>query len=82
MGPFASILYNHGGLGNAVGGDREAVCRSFAEIGYVARSQRRPNSVSLDASRNPYAKELEALRAETTIDPNRVGAVRFSHGSS
>ena len=35
-GPFAGILFNHGGVGNAVGGDLEGVCRSFAEIGYVA----------------------------------------------
>ena len=35
-GPFAGILYNHGGLGDAVSGDLEGVCRSFAEIGYVA----------------------------------------------
>lgn len=79
-GPFAGILYNHGGLGDAVGGDLEGVCRSFAEIGYVAWSQRRPNSVSLDGQLDSALEGFEALRAETTVDPNRLGIIGFSRG--
>ena len=79
-GPFPGILYNHGGLGNAVGGDLEGVCRSFAEIGYIARSQRRPNSVSLDGQLESVLEGFEALRAETMVDRNRLGIVGFSRG--
>ena len=79
-GPFAGILYNHGGLGDAVGGDLEGVCRSFSEIGYVAWSQRRPTSVSLNGQLESVLEGFEALRAETTVDPNRLGIIGFSRG--
>jgi len=79
-GPFAGILYNHGGLGTAVGGDLEGVCRSFAEIGYVAWSQRRPNGMSLDGQLESVLEGFEALRAETNVDPNRLGILGFSRG--
>ena len=79
-GPFAGILYNHGGLGTAVGGDLEGVCRSFAEIGYVALSQRRPNSISLNGQLESVLEGFEALRAETNVDPNRLGILGFSRG--
>ena len=71
-GPFAGILYNHGGL--------EGVCRSFAEIGYVAWSQRRPNSMSLNGQLESVLEGFEALRAETSVDPNRLGILGFSRG--
>ncbi len=79
-GPFAGILYNHGGLGDAVGGDLEGVCRSFAEIGYIAWSQRRPSSMSLNGQLESVLEGFEALRAETTVDPNRLGIIGFSRG--
>jgi dienelactone hydrolase len=79
-GPFPGILYNHGGLGTAVGGDLEGVCRSFAEIGYVAWCQRRPNSISLNGQLESVLEGFEALRAETNVDPNRLGILGFSRG--
>ena len=79
-GPFAGILYNHGGLGTDVGGDLEGVCRSFAEIGYVAWSQQRPNSISLNGQFESVLEGFEALRAETDVDPNRLGILGFSRG--
>lgn len=79
-GPFPGILYNHGGLGDAVGGDLEGVCRSFAEIGYVAWSLRRPNSVSLNGQLASVLEEFEALRTEELVDSNRLGIIGFSRG--
>ena len=79
-GPFPAILYNHGGLGDAVGGDLEGVCRSFAEIGYVAWSLRRPNSVSLNGQLASVLEEFEALRTEALVDSNRLGIIGFSRG--
>ncbi len=79
-GPFPGILYNHGGLGDAVGGDLEGTCRAFAEIGYVARSQRRMNTVPLTGHLDTVLLGLDALRADESVDNNRIGMIGFSRG--
>ena len=40
-GPFPGVLYNHGGKGNAIGGDLEGTCLALAEAGYIAYSKQR-----------------------------------------
>jgi len=40
-GPFPTVLYSHGGLGTAIGGNLEGTCIALAEAGYLARAEKR-----------------------------------------
>ena len=79
-GPFPAVLYNHGGLGTAVGGDLLGTCKALAEAGYLARSEQRPPSVSLDGQLDDVLQGLDALRSHSDVDPERVSVMGFSRG--
>ncbi len=79
-GPFPAVLYNHGGLGTAVGGDLLSTCVALAEAGYVARSELRPASVSLDGQLDDVLQGLDELRSHPDVDPDQVAVVGFSRG--
>ena len=43
VGPFAAVVYHHGGMGDRVGGAPKATCNALAEAGFVGLSLiRRP----------------------------------------
>ena len=46
-GPFPAVLYNHGGLGTAVGGDLRVTAVALAENGYFARAEKRMETISI-----------------------------------
>jgi len=79
-GPFPAILYNHGGKGDAVGGDLEGTCVALAEEGYVVRAEKRPASISLNGQLDDVLSGLDALLADPTVDTNHVGIMGFSRG--
>ena len=79
-GPFPAVLYNHGGLGTAVGGDLQGTCEALAEAGYFARSEQRPPSVSLDGQLEDVLQGLDQLRSHPDVDPERVAIAGFSRG--
>ncbi len=79
-GPFPAVLYNHGGLGAAIGGDMLGTCRTLAEAGYLARSEKRPETTQLDGHLDEVLDALNQLRSHPDADPNRIGVVGFSRG--
>ncbi|MCH2131348.1 MAG: dienelactone hydrolase family protein, partial [Pirellulaceae bacterium] len=79
-GPFPAVLYNHGGLGTAVGGDLQGTCEALAEAGYFARSEQRPASVSLNGQLEDVLQGLDELRSHPDVDPERVAVAGFSRG--
>jgi dienelactone hydrolase len=79
-GPFAAVLYNHGGLGMAVGGDLEGTCEALAKAGYVAHSKKRRETTSIDGHLDDTLAGLDALRARPEVDSKRVGIMGFSRG--
>jgi dienelactone hydrolase len=79
-GPFPAILYNHGGKGDAVGGDLEGTCVALAEEGYVVRAEKRPASISLNGQLDDVLSGLDALLADPTVDADQVGIMGFSRG--
>lgn len=79
-GPFPAVLYNHGGKRAAVGGDLEATCEALADAGYIARSEKRPESITLTGHLDDVLQALTALRARHDVDPDRVGIMGFSRG--
>ena len=81
-GPFPGVLYNHGGLATAVGGDLEATCRALAEAGYIAYSKQRRlgDSPAIAGHIDDLYEGLDALLALEGCDPDRVGIMGFSRG--
>ncbi|MBQ17489.1 MAG: hypothetical protein CMJ65_10225 [Planctomycetaceae bacterium] len=79
-GPFPAVLYNHGGLGTAVGGDLLGTCTALAEAGFYSRSEQRPPSVSLDGQLEDVLAGLDQLRANPDVDSDRIALVGFSRG--
>lgn len=79
-GPFPGVLYNHGGLGDQVGGDLEETCRSLAEAGYVAYSKKRRATVPLDGHLDDVQDGAGALQSTPEVDPVSLAVVGFSRG--
>ena len=46
-GPFPAVLYNHGGLGTAVGGDLRVTAVALAENGYFAMAEKRMETMPM-----------------------------------
>ena len=79
-GPFAAVLYNHGGLGTIVGGDLAGTCRSLAEAGYLARSEKRQETRQLTGHLTEVLEGLKRLRSHPDADASRIGMMGFSRG--
>ncbi|MBQ27701.1 MAG: hypothetical protein CMH81_06130 [Nitrospiraceae bacterium] len=80
QGLFPGVLYNHGGLGTAIGGDLKGTCQALAEAGFLARSEKRPETVPLVGHLDEVLAGLDMLRSHAKIDPSRVGIMGFSRG--
>ncbi len=74
------VLYNHGGVGDAVGGDLEGTCRALAGAGYVAYAKRRGTDPDFQPNVQDAEAGLEALVADAQVDPLRLAMVGFSRG--
>ena len=46
-GPFPTVIYNHGGMGKAIGGDPKGTCEALAREGFVGFSPLRRKTPSL-----------------------------------
>ena len=80
VGPFPVVLYNHGGLGDAVGGDLRGTCEALAAAGYLARSEKRPETISLDGQLEDVVEGLSELLSNPDADSSRVTLLGFSRG--
>ncbi len=80
QGPFPSVLYNHGGLGTAVGGDLRGTCMALAEEGFLARSEKRSETVPLAGHLDEVLDGLDTLRSHEKADRSRIGIMGFSRG--
>ncbi len=80
VGPFPGVAYNHGGLGDQIGGDLEGTCRGLAEAGYVAYSKKRRDTIPLDGHLDDVRAGVDALVASQGVDTNRLAIVGFSRG--
>jgi len=79
-GPFPAALYNHGGLGDAVGGDLEGTCEALAEAGYLAYSKQRRLTESLDGHIDDVQAGLDVLIDDPDWDGGEMAILGFSRG--
>jgi len=81
-GPFPAVLYNHGGLAMAVGGNLLETCKALADAGYLARSEQRPvsDNPTIAGHLDEVLDALTELRAHPDADTDRVGIMGYSRG--
>jgi dienelactone hydrolase len=79
-GPFPLVVYNHGGMGDKVGGAPSETCDALAVAGFVGmsplRRQTRPLSGHID---DVYAGLQYGLELPY-VDRQRIGLMGFSRG--
>lgn len=79
-GPFPAVLYNHGGLGTSVGGDLRGTAIALAQAGYLARCEKRMETVPITGHLQEVEDALDSLRADARADTSCVSIIGFSRG--
>ena len=80
QGPFPGVLYSHGGLGGAIGGDLRGTCIALAQEGYICWAQLRTDTVPITPHVSEVDVALDSLINCSGLDINRVGIIGFSRG--
>ncbi len=79
-GPFPIALYNHGGLGEALGGPPEDTCLALSEEGYLAMSVLRRETVPIEGHSDDVDAGIAALKAQPDADGASFVLLGFSRG--
>jgi len=79
-GPFPAVLYNHGGLDTAVGGDLRGTSVALAQAGYFVRAEKRMETASIAGHLDEVEAALDDLRSDPRADTNCVSIIGFSRG--
>ncbi|MCZ6773973.1 MAG: dienelactone hydrolase family protein [Proteobacteria bacterium] len=79
-GPFAAVVYNHGGLGPIVAGAPEETCAALAGAGYVGFSPVRRLTRPLFGHIDDVLLALDYLAGLNNVDKSRLGMIGFSRG--
>ena len=79
-GPFPGVLYSHGGLGNAVGGNLRGTCIALAQNGYMGWCNRRTTDIPIAPHVMQVEAALDSLLSQTDVDVNNIGIIGFSRG--
>ena len=79
-GPFPLVVYNHGGLGDIIGGPPEETCEALAKEGYVGFSPIRRKTKPMRDHVLDVMSGLDYAIALNFIIPQRVALIGFSRG--
>lgn len=79
-GLFPGVVFNHGGLGQEIGGDLEGMCLAIAKEGYVGFSPVRRQTVPLDGHLDDALAAVEYLKTIPEVDDTRLAFTGFSRG--
>ena len=79
-GPFPVVIYNHGGLGQAVGGDAEATCQALARAGFLGFAPMRRKTRTLGGHLDDVEAGLRHALALEGADGERIAMLGFSRG--
>lgn len=81
-GPFPAVLYNHGGLGNIIGGAPKETCKALATAGFLGFAPIRRQTRSMKGHPNDVEAGLGYLLGLDYVDRNRVAMMGFSRGGA
>jgi dienelactone hydrolase len=81
-GPFAAVLFNHGGVGNIIGGAPQETCQALAAAGFVGFAPMRRQTHSMMGHPDDVQAGLAYLLALNYVDRNRVAMAGFSRGGA
>ena len=80
-GPFSAVVYNHGGVGDRVGGAPRETCEVLATAGYIGFSPIRRATRSLDGHGDDIRAALARLQQVASVDASRIAMIGFSRGA-
>jgi dienelactone hydrolase len=81
-GPFPAVMYNHGGVGNIIGGAPKETCESLAAAGFVGFAPIRRQTDSMAGHTDDVQAGLDYLLGLDYVDRNRVAMIGFSRGGA
>ena len=80
VGPFPAVIYNHGGLGNRIGGCPQETSEALAKAGYVGFSPIRRQTIPMEGHIDDVLDALEYVKELDYVDKNKIGIMGFSRG--
>jgi dienelactone hydrolase len=81
-GPFAAVVFNHGGLGNIIGGAPKETCLALAAAGYVGFAPIRRLTRGMAGHPEDVQAGLAYVRGLDYVDRNRIAMAGFSRGGA
>lgn len=81
-GPFPAVVYNHGGVGNIIGGAPRETCEALAAAGFVGFAPIRRRTRSMAGHAEDVQAGLDYLLGLDYVDRNRVAMAGFSRGGA
>jgi len=79
-GPFPVAIYNHGGLGEALGGPPEDTCEALAAAGFLGVSTLRRQTVPITGHSDDVDAGIAYGLAHLSADPEKVVILGYSRG--
>jgi dienelactone hydrolase len=79
-GPFPVAVYNHGGLGDAIGGPPEDTCEALAALGFLGLATLRRSTISIEGHSEDVDAGIAYVLAHGDADPERVSVLGYSRG--
>ncbi|MFV2045556.1 MAG: prolyl oligopeptidase family serine peptidase [Anaerolineales bacterium] len=78
--PFPAVVYNHGGLGDQIGGAPAETCGALARDGFVGFSPIRRPTASLQEHLDDVFAGVDYVKGLGYVDPDRLAVMGFSRG--
>lgn len=81
-GPFPAVVFNHGGVGNIMGGAPRETCQALAAAGFVGFAPIRRQTRSMEGHPEDVQAGLAYLLGLGYVDRSRVAMAGFSRGGA
>ena len=81
-GPFPAVVYNHGGVGDIIGGAPKETCEALAAAGFIGFAPIRRQTRSMAGHPDDVQAGLHYLLKLDYVDRNRVAMAGFSRGGA
>ncbi|MEK6808969.1 MAG: dienelactone hydrolase family protein [Nanoarchaeota archaeon] len=79
-GPFPAVIYNHGGLGNKIGGSPRETSEALSRAGYVGFSPLRRPTVPMSGHLDDVMDALDYVKGLNYVDKDQIAIMGFSRG--